>query len=236
MVNSSIPLTRQRAGGLAAFVCALCYVVGLVMIMAVMPDINTDADERLNAILGHSRLIQLWYLIIFVLFGIALLVLNRSLYQPAYQQSGHFQLLGALLGYMWAAYVFASGLIAVLTVQYLIMQPVEQVERIWPAIFAIQMGLGDGVEWVGGIWMLMVNMSMQRYNMAPKMVVSFGMMVGAIGALTLVPALAIAGLIFGLLQIVWFCWLGSLLLRGKLQSHSAYTASSSAMRGVNTTR
>jgi len=168
-----------------------------------------------------------------VLFGIALLVLNRSLYQPAYQQSGHFQLLGALLGYMWAAYVFASGLIAVLTVQYLIMQPVEQVERIWPAIFAIQMGLGDGVEWVGGIWMLMVNISMQRYNMAPKMVVSFGMMVGAIGALTLVPALAIAGLIFGLLQIVWFCWLGSLLLRGKLQSH---TASSSAMRGVNTTR
>ena len=33
MVNSSIPLTRQRAGGLAAFVCALCYVVGLVMIL-----------------------------------------------------------------------------------------------------------------------------------------------------------------------------------------------------------
>ena len=84
--------------------------------------------------------------------------------------------------------------------------------------------------------MLMVNMSMLRYSMAPYMVARFGMMVGAIGALTLIPALAIAGLLFGLLQIIWFCWLGSLLLRGKLQSHSAYTASSSAMRGVNTTR
>ena len=225
-------LTRLRAGGFAAFVCALCYVVGIVMILAVMPDINNDGDERLKAIMDHSRLIQLWYLIIFVLFGLALLVLNRSLYQPAYQQSGHFQLLGALLGYMWAAYVFASGLIAVLTIEYLIMQPVDQIERIWPAIFAIQMGLGDGVEWVGGVWMLMVNTSLQRYHIASKLVTHFGLLTGAIGTLTVMPDMALAGLIFGLLQIVWFCWLGVLFITGA-GNQPVYA---SAIKGVNITR
>lgn len=232
-VSTTTQLTRLRAGGIAAFVCALCYVIGFVMILAVMPDINTDGDERLRAILTHSGLIQLWYLIIFVLFGLALLVLNRSLYQPAYLQSGHFQLLGALLGYMWAAYVFASGLIAVLTIQYLIMQPAEQIERIWPAIFAIQMGLGDGIEWVGGIWMVMVNTSMQRYHMAPMSLARFGIVVGVIGSLTIVPALALAGFVFGLLQIVWFCWTGSLLVRGQITTNAVYA---SAINGANTTR
>ena len=59
--------TRLQLGGIAAVVCALCYIIGFTMILVVMPDINIDGEQRLQAILSEPRLIQSWYFIIFVI-------------------------------------------------------------------------------------------------------------------------------------------------------------------------
>lgn len=202
--------SRMQPGGVAAIVCALCYIIGFTMILLVMPDINTDSEQRLQAILGQPRLIQSWYFIIFVVFGIALLLLNRSLYQPVAEQAAQLPLIGALIGYIWAAYVFAIGFISVFTIEYLQHQSAGQTAKVWPAIFAIQTGLGDGVEWIGGIWMVFINLSLYRYRLVPRLLSVLGSLTGVIGLLTLYPPLALAGGVFGLAQIGWFCWLGCL--------------------------
>lgn len=203
---------RLTLGGYAAFVCALCYIIGFTMIIFVMPDINTNGDVRLQAILNETRLLQLWYTIIFIVFGFSLLLLNRSLYLPAHQRSGHLQLFGAFIGYVWAAYVFACGLIAVLSIEYIISLSAEEVEQIWPATYAIQMGLGDGSEWFGGFWMLMVNISLYQSQRVSKKLCVLGFLCGIAGCLTLIPGFADAGAVFGLVQILWFIWLGAHLL------------------------
>ncbi|GGF76424.1 hypothetical protein [Alteromonas lipolytica] len=209
--------SRFRLGGIAALVCAMCFVIGFTMILFVMPDIHVNGDERLQAILAQPRLIQSWYLIIFVLFGIALLLLNRSLYLPPAEASGQLQLIGALIGYVWAAYVFAIGFISVLTIEYLLHQSATQIEQAWPAIFAIQTGLGDGVEWIGGIWMVMINLSLYYHRVVSRQLSVYGGIVGITGLFTLYPPFAAVGGVFGVLQILWFCWLGSLLLRQKVR-------------------
>lgn len=208
--------TRLQLGGLAAVVCALCYIIGFTMILFIMPDINIDGEQRLQAILSQPRLIQSWYFIIFVVFGMALLLLNRSLYRPAGEETGQWQLMGALIGYVWAAYVFAIGFISVLTIEYLNQLSPAQIDETWPAILAIQTGLGDGVEWIGGIWMLVINGSLHFQRSVPRVLSGAGALTGVIGMLTLYPPLAAAGGVFGLLQIGWFCWLGGLLIKQKV--------------------
>ncbi|MAJ68729.1 MAG: hypothetical protein CBB67_022390 [Alteromonadaceae bacterium TMED7] len=91
-----------------------------------------------------------------------------------------------------------------------------QTNETWPAILAIQTGLGDGVEWIGGIWMLVINVSLYRQRSAPRALSVAGVLTGVIGMLTLYPPLAAAGGAFGLLQIGWFGWLGGLLIKQKV--------------------
>jgi len=54
---------------------------------------------------------------------------------------------------MWACYIFACGVIAILSIEFLytVEDGVRQMSELWRQIYAIQMGLGEGVEWVGGI-------------------------------------------------------------------------------------
>jgi hypothetical protein len=46
----------------------------------------------------------------------------------------------------------------------------------------------------------------------------FGAGVGGLGCLTLIPSLASAGALFGILHIFWFVWVGALLYRANAQA------------------
>lgn len=181
------------------------------MIFWIEPGINLNAAQRLNFILTNGLVFQLWYLIIFVAFSCFLLVLLRGIgtWMAPQQTLGYH--LSMVFGFIWASYIFCCGFIAVFTIEYLLTLPQEQRSPVWFAIYAIQMGLGDGVEWVGGIWLFISSWHLLKLHKAPKSLHWFGLTVGGIGSLTLIPALAHAGAVFGLLQIAWFCWLAYVL-------------------------
>lgn len=126
----------------------------------------------------------------------------------------------AVFGFIWSAYCFSIGLIALFTIEYLLQLPAEQQTEVWFVIFAIQMGLGDGIEWVGGIWLTALSWVMVQRKVSPKALHIFGLLVGISGCLTLHPSLQDAGAIFGLSQIVWFVWMGfTLRAKSKLGSY-----------------
>jgi hypothetical protein len=80
-------------------------------------------------------------------------------------------------------------------------------------IYAIQMGLGDGVEWVGGIWLLTTSWILLKTQKQPLLLHTFGLGIGITGCLTLIPALAQIGAIFGLAQIMWFVWVAKTMFQ-----------------------
>lgn len=75
------------------------------------------------------------------------------------------------------------------------------------------MGLGEGVEWVGGLWVILINYCLKlRVGFSNKLI-HFGYFIGAIALLTLIPSLTDIGAVFGLLQIFWFIWVGIALIK-----------------------
>lgn len=211
-MNTDLRRQYGKAGALAALTCAACFTIGFLMVLFVLPDIHVKSDLRLAAILAHPLIIQLWYLIIFIVFGSALLVLNMALFYCAHQRQ-RISSLSVMLGYLWAVYVLVIGCIVIGSIQYLINQPSESIETQWQAIYALQMGLGEGVEWVGAVWVLSVNIDFLKHRSAPRLIASFGIVIGIIGCATLVPYLAWAGAVFGMAQIIWFLLIGIFLLK-----------------------
>ncbi|MBU3023814.1 hypothetical protein [Aestuariibacter sp. A3R04] len=202
-----------RMAGLAALMCAGCFVVGFVMIFYIEPGIHLNPHQRLAFILSNGRYFQLWYLIIFVLFGINLLVLTQGInrFISPYQTLSYH--LTMMFGFIWASYVIACGLIATLSIEYLLHLPENEQSSVWFAIYSLQTGLGDGVEWVGGVWLLSLSLHALYFRLPYKLLNTFGAIIGFIGCLTLVPVLSSAGVVFGLTQILWFVAVGITFIR-----------------------
>lgn len=205
---------QYHKAAVASVCCAACFVVGFIMIFWIEPGINLNPHQRLAFILSHGRFFQLWYFIIFIVFASCLMVLCRAINHWLGAHTTVATQLVAVCGFIWSAYCFSIGLIALFTIEYLLQLPSEEQTEVWFVIFAIQMGLGDGIEWVGGIWLTALSWVMLQRKICPKAIHIFGFIIGVIGCLTLHPSLEVAGAIFGLSQIVWFVWMG-LILRAK---------------------
>ena len=74
-------------------------------------------------------------------------------------------------------------------------------------------GLGGGIEVVGGLWVLLVSWAALWARGLPRALNYLGMVIGVSGLLTVVPVLEVLGAVFGLGLIVWFAWLGIVMLR-----------------------
>jgi hypothetical protein len=122
-----------------------------------------------------------------------------------------------IFGFIWAGLVIASGMIAIIglgTVSDLYDTDPARAEPVWSAIDSVQNGLGGGNEIVGGLWVLLISTAAMRAGLLPNAPNYLGMVAGVAGIVTIIPALEDVGAIFGLGLIVWFVWVGWILLRG----------------------
>ena len=212
-------ITLQRAGGVAALVEALAYVVGFAVLATLLnpgPTEGWSAAQKLLFVLERKAIYQAWTAFIYVLFGVALVVLAVALHERIKVASAALMAVATPFGFIWAGLVIASGMVAIVgleSVARLHAQDGAQAVSAWAAIGAIQNGLGGGVEIVGGLWVLLVSAASLRSGALPRLLNYFGLFIGVAGILTVAPPLGELGTIFGLGQILWFTWIGVLLLR-----------------------
>jgi len=85
----------------------------------------------------------------------------------------------------------------------------------WQGIESVTNGLGNGNgEILGGLWALLVSLAALRTGGLPRGLNILGLLVGAVGIISIIPGLIDLMIgVFGLSQIIWFVWLGILLLR-----------------------
>jgi hypothetical protein len=211
----------QKTGGIAAVVEALAYIVGFVVMATVLNPGDTEgwtSAQKLAFVLERKSILQAWMILIYVVFGIALVFLAVALHEGLHGTSSDLMKVATPFAFIWAGLVIASGMVGSVgleVVAALHARDATQAASAWFAISAVQDGLGGGVEIVGGVWVLLISAASLRSSVLPRILSYLGLVVGVAGILTVVPALGELGAIFGLGQIVWFAWLGILMLRGR---------------------
>jgi hypothetical protein len=75
--------------------------------------------------------------------------------------------------------------------------------------------IGGANEILGGLWVLLISWAALQSRGLPRALNYLGIVIGAAGILSALPGLGDVGLIFGLVQIVWFIWVGIVMLRGR---------------------
>jgi hypothetical protein len=65
---------------------------------------------------------------------------------------------------------------------------------------------------LGGLWVLLVSAGARRAGGMPRLLARLGLAIGIAGLLSVVRVFKDIGIVFGLLQIAWFVWLGIVML------------------------
>ena len=206
----------QKIGGVAALYEAAAYVVAMVGFLLVV-DVSGAADpiQKLALIEDNLTFLYILNLITYVIWGVFLVVLALALYERLKSGSPAMAQVATAFGLIWAGLVIASGTLYNLgmgTVIDINSTDPAQAATVWLTIESVSNGL-SGIEVVGGTWMLLGSWAALRGGGLPKALNYLGVVVGIAGLLTLVPGLEMLALVFGLGQIVWFVWVGIVMLR-----------------------
>jgi hypothetical protein len=207
-----------KVGGLAALYLAAAYLVAMpYFLVLVKYTYLVDPVEKMNSIVANHDSLRVMHLITYVVFGIVLAVLALTLHVHLRRGAPALSQVAAVVGSIWAVMLVASGLTfnaGMSAVVDLHATSPAQAMSAWQAIEPVADGLGSaGGELLGGLWVLLVSAAALRGAALPKALSWCGVAVGAAGVLSVVPVLVDLAYVFGMLQIVWFVWLGTVLLR-----------------------
>jgi len=207
----------QKMGGISALIAAALYITGFALFLTVLDPSGYDGHVQRVAFLAENQVASyIANLLIYVVFGVVLVVLVLALHARLKSGSPAIMQTATVFGLIWSGLVIASGMIANIgnsTVIGLFSENQDQAVALWLAISTMQESLGGGNEIVGGLWVLLLSSAALRAGKLPKVLNSLGVLVGLAGILTVVPAFDLLMDVFGLGQIVWFAWLGILMLR-----------------------
>ena len=208
----------QKMGGISALYMAAAYVLGIVGFKLVA-DYSAVVDPVAKvAFLGENQTIMyILHLLVYVVWGIFMVVLALALYERLKASSPAMAQTATVFGLIWAGLIIASGMIFNIGMDNVVdlfdTDPAQAV-TVWLAIESVFEGMGGGNEIVGGIWILLASWAALQAGEFPRILNYLGLVLGVAGILSAIPALGeIGAAIFGLGQIVWFLWLGIVMLR-----------------------
>ncbi len=212
-------IVPSRAGAIGGLIAAATWIFGIALFVTSLSD-YTEGDatvaESVDFLVSHQSTLFAWYFVIFLVFGVAIIPLARSLRERLVDVSPELADIGAVFAYIWAGLMFATGMtsnIGIAAVADLDETDPAAAEALWSAISTVTDGLGGGNELVGGTWILLVSLAAWGTKRLPTGLNVLGIISASAGLITLIPGLSDVGMIFGLGSIPWFAWTGIVLLR-----------------------
>ena len=208
-----------RAGAIGALVAAATFVFGIALFVTSLSDYtsgNPTPADSVEFLVGHQAALFAWYLVVFLVFGVAIVPLARALHRRLADVSPQLADIGAVFAYIWAGLMFATGMISnvgITAVADLDATDPAAAEGLWSSIDTITNGLGGGNELLGGMWILVVSLAAWGTRRLPTGLNVLGLVSATAGLVTLVPGLSDVGMVFGLGSIAWFIWAGIVLMR-----------------------
>lgn len=212
----------HRLGAWAGVVCAGTYIFGFAMLVAVLGDSGlgtADADQADVVAFLASRpgLMSLWYLSIYVVNGLALVVLVLALADRLSLKVPELSQLVRAFGLIWATLIIGAGMAANVGLSKVVtlyaLDP-DAAIALWSIVELIENGIGGGNEILGGVLAILTGLSALLSRLTSRAFGFFSLAVGSAGLLTVLPPLQdSAGAVFGLGYICLFLWIAGILFR-----------------------
>jgi len=103
----------QKIGGIAALYLAAAYVVGIVLFLFVLDYPNiVDPAQKVALIVDKQMVIYSTNLMLYVIFGVVLMVLALALYERLKASPPVIIQVATAIGIIWAGSLVASGMVA----------------------------------------------------------------------------------------------------------------------------
>jgi hypothetical protein len=107
----------QKMGGVAALIMAATFVVGIALLFTLLVPAGyfaADVDPVQNAafLADNQTVMFVWYLTIYVVFGVFLVALALALYERLKAGSPAMAQTATAFGLIWAGLMFARGMVA----------------------------------------------------------------------------------------------------------------------------
>ena len=208
----------QKFGGIAALYMAIAHMIGIVIFLVVLDYTSiTDPAQKVALNVDKQMIVFSTNLLMYVFFGFALITLLLALYDRLKSGAVPWMQAAIAIGLIWAGSLIASGMVSnagLSAIVPLYAKDPTQAAFTWQSIEAVTSGLGNANgEILGGVFTLLISLAGFRTKGLPKALNMLGLVIGVVGILTIIPILNSFVGVFGLGQIVWFIWLGIVLLR-----------------------
>jgi len=209
----------QKMGGIAALIGAATNLFAIVMFITLGPKgLGSDNPGQVVAFLADNQAImRVWYVIIYLVFGVSLIFLSLALYERLKAGSPALVQAVTTFGLIWAVLVIVMGTLSInnlSTVVRLYGENPAQAATVWLTLDSVENGLGNngGETMVNALWFLLLSWVALRARELPRVLNYLGVVIGVAGILSVVLQPALAA-VYGLGLIIWLVWLGIVMLR-----------------------
>jgi hypothetical protein len=218
--NNVLKGSKSLVGIASSMYMALSYLIGIIIFIIVLryPEITEEID-KVMIIIEMKSMVFFTNLIMYVLFGPVLILFILFLESMLDNSRTMLVKFSAIIGYIWAGSLTASGMIAngaIEPITRLFSDNPEQAIYLWQMLDTVSMSIGNGNgEILGGIMTLGFGIAIMKDAHLSRGLGVFGIIVGSIGIISLIPTLAGLAVVFGILQLIWFVLTGFSSIRIK---------------------
>jgi hypothetical protein len=209
-------------GGIVALLAAATTLLGAVVFAALLApkgidSTGSDPGKTVALLVDNQGAMRAFNLIIFLAFGVTLIFLSLALCERLKAGSAVLAQAVTIFTLVWAVLVIVVGTLSIIdlsTVVKLHGENPAQATTVWLTLNSVETGLGagGGETIVSGLWLLLLSWAALRARALPRLLIYLGVVTGVAGILSV---LALTGLqaVYALGLIIWFAWLGIVMLR-----------------------
>ena len=214
--------TAQKMGGIAALIGAATNLLGGVVYATLLQpkglgSEDADPGKSVALLADNEGAMRAFNEIIWLAFGVSLVFLSMALYERLKAGPAVLALAVTIFTLIWAVLVIVVGTLSINDLSTVIRLHGEnpaQAATVWLTLDSVETGLGagGGETIVSALWFLLLSWAALRARALPKLLIYLGVVTGAAGILSVL-ALTDLQAVYGVGLIIWFAWLGIVMLR-----------------------
>jgi Domain of unknown function (DUF4386) len=213
-----------KMGGIGALIGAATnlFALGVFATLLVPNGFGSEPRDlgKIVAFLADNQaFMRVFDIISYLVFGVGLIFLSLALYERLKAGSPALAPAVTTFGLIYAVLVIVVGTLSISnssTVVKLYGENPAQAATVYLTLDSVATGLGagGGETMVNALWILLLSWVALRARELPRVLNYLGVVVGVAGILTvLLTALLPMAVVYGLGLIIWFAWLGIVMLR-----------------------